>query len=135
MIDERKDMADDPLMFALGMTRGENQVMHRYITQVMEEGNILENDATRRKERIMSSENTKPTTYRMINPHLSLHPIYSSDDIVDDDFRTAFTRMRLSSHRLRIETGRWARIPQDQRTCQCGIVYKRRNMYFVNATL
>ena len=56
-----------------------------------------------------------------MNPDLVVHPIYSSSDIVEDDFRIAFTRLRLSSHRLRIETGRWARIPQELRLCQCGL--------------
>ena len=35
--------------------------------------------------------------------------------------RVAFTRLRLSSHRLKVEVGRWARIPHDQRMCQCGL--------------
>ena len=34
--------------------------------------------------------------------------------------RTVFIRIRLSSHNLKIETDRWARIPRDQRMCQCG---------------
>ena len=31
-----------------------------------------------------------------------------------------FTRFRLSSHRLKIETGRWARIEVENRVCDCG---------------
>ena len=31
-----------------------------------------------------------------------------------------FTRSRLSSHRLKIETGRWARIEPEDRLCMCG---------------
>ena len=34
----------------------------------------------------------------------------------------AFTRMRLSSHRLRIETGRWARLQREHRLCRCGAI-------------
>ncbi len=34
----------------------------------------------------------------------------------------ACTRIRLSSHRLRVETGRWDRIPFENRTCLCGAV-------------
>ena len=122
MKEDRKDMKDDPLMFALEMTQRENVPMHRYITGVLNEaGDIIENDTRSRKERIMSSKRTKATAYRLVNPDLSVHPVYTSNDIVDDDFRIAFTRLRLSSHRLRIETGRWARIPQDRRFCQCGV--------------
>ena len=34
--------------------------------------------------------------------------------------RTTFTRFRTSSHRLKIETGRWSRIERERRVCQCG---------------
>ena len=37
-----------------------------------------------------------------------------------DYLRITFTRFRLSSHRLRIEVGRWSRTPRDQRLCFCG---------------
>ena len=33
-----------------------------------------------------------------------------------------FTRFRLSSHHLKIETGRWARIQKEDRLCECGEV-------------
>ena len=36
-----------------------------------------------------------------------------------DYLRISFTRFRTSSHRLKIETGRWSQIPRDQRTCVC----------------
>ena len=45
----------------------------------------------------------------MINPELSVHPMYKNP-IGERD---------TSSHRLKIETGRWSRIPRDQRTCVC----------------
>ena len=32
-----------------------------------------------------------------------------------------FTRFRLSSHHLKIETGRWARIDAEDRLCDCGL--------------
>ena len=37
-----------------------------------------------------------------------------------EHIRVAFTRLRLSAHRLRIETGRWARLPPNERLCSCG---------------
>ena len=36
--------------------------------------------------------------------------------------RIATTRLRLSSHNVAIETGRWSRIQPDQRLCSCGSV-------------
>ena len=38
---------------------------------------------------------------------------------IPDYLRINFTRYRLSSHRLRVEIGRWSRTPHDQRTCLC----------------
>ena len=121
MQEKRRDMTDDPLMFALELTQQGNPVMNRFIDNIMlEEGDIIQNDMSKRKERMLSAVNTKSTTYCSVNPDLSVHSVYCSDIIVDDDFRVAFTRLRLSSHRLRIETGRWARIPRERRLCQCG---------------
>ena len=73
-----------------------------------------------------SIENQPPTatkfqTYRSMNPTLSTHCLYSkSTTPIPDYLRITFTRFRLSSHRLRVEVGRWSRTPQDQRTCSCG---------------
>ena len=40
--------------------------------------------------------------------------------MIPEHARICVTRVRLSSHRLKVETGRWARIPRDQRLCSCG---------------
>ena len=130
MMHERKDLNDDPLMFALDLTERENVHMHRYLTGVLEEGDIVDNDIRRRKDKIMSSQCTRATTYREINAELTVHSIYSSNsnNIVDDDLRISFTRLRLSSHRLKIETGRWARIPPALRLCPCGSVQTEKHV-------
>ena len=44
--------------------------------------------------------------------------IYGTDDVIEDNLRITLTRVRLCSHRLRSETGRWFGIPADQRLCQ-----------------
>ena len=129
MIDERKDLDDDPLMFALDLTERENGFMHRYVTGLLDEpGDIVENDLRLRKERIQTSQRTRAMTYCQMNPELVVHPMYLSKDIIDDDFRIAFTRFRLSSHRLKIETGRLARIPREQRLCQCGAIQSEKHV-------
>ena len=136
MIEERKDMVDDPLMFALELTAKDNRVTNRYIQDVLnEEGDIIENDMRKRKDKIRSSHRTKLRTYCLVNPDLSVHPTYTSEEIVDDDYRVAFTRLRLSSHRLRIETGRWARIPQDRRICHCGMAVQTEQHVLCDCTL
>lgn len=63
---------------------------------------------------------TKLTTYvTLMNPTLLVHPVYSTTQYVPDYKREAFTRLRLMSHSLRIEVGRWSRTPRDQRVCPC----------------
>ena len=57
-------------------------------------------------------------TYLEINPELSVFPLYSKQ--IPEYARISATRLRLSSHNLRIETGRWARIQREDRLCSCG---------------
>ena len=54
-----------------------------------------------------------------INPSLDSPSLYNQNQQIPEHHRKAFTRMRLSSHRLKVETGRWARIPRHQRLCAC----------------
>ena len=55
-----------------------------------------------------------------MNPEISVHPLYkftAGKPVIEDNLRITFTRIRLCSHRLRSETGRWNRVPSDQRFC------------------
>ena len=63
---------------------------------------------------------TKYHTYvTMLNKNMVVHKVYSAEQYIPDFTRTAFSRVRLMSHNLKIETGRWSRIPRELRTCQC----------------
>ena len=58
--------------------------------------------------------------YSKFNPDFEVHPLYKVTDsksCVKDNLRITFTRIRLCSHSLRSETGRWNRVPADQRFC------------------
>ena len=46
-------MTNDPLMFSLQLTERDNKQLQKYISRVMEEGDPVENDITKRKEGIM----------------------------------------------------------------------------------
>ena len=106
-VGERNDVMNDPLMFTLSLSHRENHVVSRYINEVMEEVDILASDLRVRKEKIQLSTRTQLMTYQIMNPNLSVHPLYESIDRVGDDYlRISFSRFRLSSHRLKIETGR-----------------------------
>jgi hypothetical protein len=57
--------------------------------------------------------------YSLVVNEISLHP--HLDAIKPKSYRFAFTRLIASSHRLRVETGRWERpvLPFEQRLCRC----------------
>ena len=71
---------------------------------------------------VRSSTTTRRTNYMTVNPELSMSCAYEKRSLIPEHHRIAYTRMRLSSHRLRIETGRWSRIAIENRTCPCGEV-------------
>ena len=65
-------------------------------------------------------EGSKFNTYmHELNRSLNFHSIYSSSVFVPDYLRQSFSRLRLMSHCLKIETGRWSRISCVARVCQC----------------
>ena len=118
MVKERENMVDDPFMHVLRLTMSKNPRMKSYIKSLYDCPDFIEADRRARIERVRSSARTKFATYSPINPTFEVHSIYGNDVVaVDDYLRTAF---RTSSHRLKIETGRWARIPRERRMCQCG---------------
>ena len=49
-----------------------------------------------------------------------MHPIYYSKEYIDERARLTVTKLRLSSHNLKVETGRWSRIALENRLCECG---------------
>ena len=50
---------------------------------------------------------------------MSMHSVYVTKDYIPDYQRMSFTRLRLMSHNLRIEKGRWSRTPTELRVCHC----------------
>ena len=78
------------------------------------------NNETSVIETFQNRTSSKATTYKTINPDLSLHTVYTSSDYINERERLVFTRFRLSSHHLKVETGRWARIEAANRVCDCG---------------
>ena len=114
-------MNDDPLMYALNTARRDNPVFRKYIGLLLDGDDFLETDSSQRILRVQSSTQSKMVTYHSINPTSAIHPIYKSGhNTVDDYLRITFTRFRTSSHRLKIETGRWSRVVRERRVCQCG---------------
>ena len=73
------------------------------------------------KQKVKNSIQSKFLTYKDMNPDLSVHGVYSKalSSYMPENVRMCFSRLRLSSHRLRIETGRWSRLPREHRLCSC----------------
>ena len=123
MLATRSEMNDDPFMHIFCVTRDMNRTMWRYIESVMSTDDIVTEEIQNIKNSIENqpSSATKFLTYKTFNPTLSTHNLYTtSAPSIPDFLRITFTRFRLSSHRLRVEVGRWSRTPHDQRICSCG---------------
>ena len=119
-IEERQCLSDDPLMFSININKHCNTKTWKYIHHVISNEHI-NSGIESLKQSVHSSTKTKMKTYLTINPSLSVHPAYVYKDTkIQEYLRTVFTRSRLSSHRLKIETGRWARIEPEDRLCMCG---------------
>ena len=119
-------MIDDPLMLSIDIVMRENTVMGKKIRSFINT-NVPDVSALMEKvhSRIMASDGSKSVVYRTLNPTLALHSVYKDRHVVNDRFRMAFTRLRVSAHSLCVETGRWnrrgrGRLPLEERLCSCG---------------
>ena len=81
-------------------------------------GDIKKQGNRELQQKIRDNQSSKRKSDVAINPHLECHKVYNTDGILEHH-RINFSRFRLSSHRLKIETGRWSRIPRENRTCKC----------------
>ena len=109
-------------MFVLQLTQDSNREMSNYIDKILRKSNHTDDAIRLLKNKIEQSEGTRYRTYIRINPTLDFHDVYKRKLFVPEHHRMYFTRMRLSSHRLKIETGRWSRLPRERRLCVCGAV-------------
>ena len=120
MITQRANLPDDPFNFALSVARETRCPAARYIDDLHEYN--PEADTALLHERIQRSDRSKYMTYvQKMNPSLSVHEMYALND-ADENKRLTTTRIRLSSHNLAIERGRWSRIPREERLCSCGAI-------------
>ena len=127
--DERSDLLDDPLMHVLELCHIYNNKMYCYIHGLISHVDFIPFYRHLLHQGTLMSNKTNYLTYKYINPTLSLHNVYSRcTDFIPEYLRLLFTRMRLSSHRLKIETGRWARLPRERRLCVCGAAQDERHV-------
>ena len=114
-----KLQCDDPLWKAIELCRSADTKSYRYIQTIFEDqSDIYVEDKSRRAEELKASSSTKRGTFIKLNPSLQQHKVYKND-VLPEFKRIEFTRFRLSSHNLKVETGRWSRTEQENRTCSC----------------
>ena len=83
----------------------------------------LEDDPVSIERQLLKAQVNDNIESSKLNPDLESPNLYRNHNLyIPEHYRTAYTRMRLSSHNLKIETGRWSRIPRERRLCQCGSV-------------
>ena len=74
------------------------------------------------KQSIRTSDSSRRKTYLQINPNLEKSPFLKTNtEYIPNENLTAVNRIRLISHHLKIETGRWSRTPVEERICSCGM--------------
>ncbi len=119
----RMDLEDDPLGFALRLVEREDPQMWRNIQRVLatEDHNKTETDHI--KQTASQDTRSRVITYCKLNPGHAVHALYNqTQSYIPDSLRISLTRLRLSSHRLRIELGRWSKTPRPGRLCSCGLL-------------
>ena len=130
----RDDENDDPFNHAMEITKNLNKPMQTYIESVVNGEDFVSEDIERMKSDVINARDsaTKLKTYLALNPQLTVHELYSpKGSTVADYLRITFSRYRLSSHRLRVEIGRWSRTPRAERTCSCGLGIQDEEHIFV----
>ena len=106
-------------MFALRLIQANHKPLHTRVEDITNSTEHLAKDLYERQSSVRDKNGSKLLTYKRLNTLLDVHKMYSEHHTLPDNLRTCFTRFRTSSHRLRIEMGRWSRIPSPLRTCQC----------------
>ena len=119
----RHSSHDEPLWLALHLCV--NTTGARLLSNARLQTGLLRADAMRELMtscRQNAATSSRYQTYLNLNPELETHPVYLRYmPDVEERLRYSFTRLRLSSHELRVETGRWSRTPRCQRLCSCDL--------------
>ena len=130
MLNERYDLQDDSLVYALKLVLNSTYNTSNHLRNLITNSNVNDHmqDTELLKDSIRQSDSSRRRVYcDYINGDLSTHSIYINKHNIYEPYRTAFTRFRVSSHNLACETGRWNRrgrgiLPMEERLCSCGLI-------------
>ncbi len=120
----RRHNPDSYIMKIVNMAKNVRSPMGLQIQNLVNQATLATNSTrfmTTVKTGVLQSQSSRRITYRQINPKLEVNPMLqvTGATAISEQGRIASTRLRLSSHYLRVETGRWSRIPLEDRLCQC----------------
>ena len=130
MYNNRINLSDDPLGYVLKFILSNRYNTKNYLNNLINNSNIndCQNESEKLKNCLRRSESSRRRVYcNEINANLDVHDIYFKKHNILEIHRIAFTRFRISSHSLAVETGRWnrrgrGRLPLEERLCSCGLV-------------
>ena len=126
---ERGDMFDDPFRYAMLLVRNSRTPTSRFLNDLIDRDvDDIGQSMNNLHQEVIDSQKSKCIYYKRISPNMHVHNIYSEKSAVNELERISWTKLRLSAHSLAIETGRWNRLPEDQRLCQCGLVQTERHV-------
>jgi hypothetical protein len=114
----RTDYHDSPLHFAIELAKTNNSPMGLYIRNLSTDLDHTKQELRHVYSNVQQATTSRRSTYMAINPQGLHHSMYYTD-CVPEYARISFSRIRLGSHRLRVETGRWSRMAWDERVCPC----------------
>ncbi len=114
MWQERSAYDDDPLFFVLNLVKVMNTATGKLLRESIK-NNVKDLSVAMEsvKSSIANSDSSRRVTYRNINPNLVVHDTYKSKPTINENYRLAFTKFRVSGHSLLCETGRWNRRGRD----------------------
>ena len=128
-VEQRANTNSDPLMFSIRLATRSKTPMGQFINELLQNQDYFRKGVEETQDSVSHSTRSKLIAYKSMNPSLGVHPVYTQVSRVIPDYqRLAFSRLRLISHSLRIETGRWARLPPEQRLCACGRIQSEQHV-------
>lgn len=113
-----RDVPDDYTKVIMEMAKDARTAEGAMLRKLPLVNNYREADVKARMDRVRTSTKTRNVTYAHINPTLQPRSVLQAGCLPEWQ-RTALTRMRVGSHNLQVEKGRWARIPREERLRSC----------------
>ena len=114
-----RDM-EEPFQIVYEMCKSANSKGFKYLQMVINDNNNVDSLEKIALTVRNSLNATKFQTYcTELNPDLEVHDAYGKSVFLPDYMRISFTRLRVMSHNLKVEKGRWSRMPRINRVCQC----------------